>query len=115
MFPDQAEIKVSEEGLEAIADQAKGRWNCKGLEACPSDSCEGSRGQVGRLRGRRGARPQTGQGSRGHKGRALEVSRRTCRRDWGSSSQPAAATHYRRGGDTAGAKRRSWDLELGYK
>ena len=55
MFPDQAEIKVSEEGLEAIADQAKGRWNCKGLQACPSDSCEGSRRQVWGLRGRRGA------------------------------------------------------------
>ena len=55
VFPDQAEIKVSEEGLEAIADQAKGLWNCRGLEACPSDSCEGSRVQVGGLRGRRGA------------------------------------------------------------
>lgn len=55
VFPDQTEIKVSEEGLEAIADQAKGCWNCKGLQACPSDSCEGSRGQVWGLRGRRGA------------------------------------------------------------
>lgn len=64
-----------------------------------------------------GAGPDHRQGrrSRGHKGRALEVSCRTCRRDWGSSSQPAAATHYRQGGDTAGAKRQSWDLELGYK
>ena len=44
-----------------------------------------------------GAGPDRRQGrrSRGHKGRALEVSCGTCRRDWGSSSQRVAATHCR--------------------
>ena len=59
-----------------------------------------------------GAGPDHRQGrrSRGHKGRALEVSCGTCRRDWGSRLRTTG-----QGRDTAGEKRQSWDLELGYK
>lgn len=43
MYPDQVEIQVSGEDLGATT--GKGSWDCKGVQACPSDSCEGSHGQ----------------------------------------------------------------------
>lgn len=75
--------------------EVKGSWKCKGVQPCPSDSCEGSRGQVCGLRGKSvGPDHRQGRRSRGHKAPTLGVSCRTCRRGWGPSSQPAMAARY---------------------